>query len=547
MKTKWIAPTLVILFIMGGCAQYSRVSERHRTLDLTTTAEQRTVVEAQKPLRGNPLAQIGIYLDASNAARLRLASDPKDVLAQSDYNFAVARVVEIVSKNRLTPWDKPLVCPSAKGEPWTLGIVPPKRRPPIHPSKLEFIAADRLIFRGKLVGEKTTSTGLGAPVVAIGRDLDPLPTNEFGSQKNLFYGLTASIQFNGKRCKILFSDPLESETLKLDNHTYPLAGDFQAPLGMSLAGFNVRRFELKEMFRPQLFENSARLARLEPYAPQKIPVLFIHGLSNSPAIFAPLIQFLRSDPEIRRNYQFWVFSYPSGLPYPMSAAVLRYQLDQMRRFYPNHKDIVVIGHSMGGMISRLLLSDSSTKIWDTFFDRSPDAIPFSKEARNLMTRTLIFKARDDISRTIFVSASLRGSDMATGFFGRLGAKLVGNPISQNEVNKEVYAFVRPEMRKSGRHRLPNSIEMLDPDNSFLKVSNALPLEPGVPFHSLIGDRGRGGHLDTTKPVSSDGIVPYWSSHLAGARSERIIPSGHWSQLHPLGMVEIKRILVENLR
>ncbi len=547
MKTQWTASSLVLLFFIGGCTQYSRVSERHRTLDLTTTAEQRVVVKAQKSLKNNPLAQIGVYLDAANTARLRLASDPKDVLALSDYNFAVARIVEIVSKNRLTPWDKPLVCPSAEGEPWELGLAPPDPRPQFHPSKLEFAATDRLIFSGKLVGEKTTITGLGAPVVAIGSDLDPLPTDEFGERKNLFYGLTASIHFKGKRCEILFKDPLESETLKLDKHTYPLAGDFQAPLGMSLAGFNVRRFELKEMFRPQLFENSARLARLEPYNPKKIPVLFIHGLSNSPAIFAPLIQFLRSDPEIRLNYQFWVFSYPSGLPYPMSAGILRYQLEKMRRLYPDHKDIVVIGHSMGGMISRLLLSDSGTKIWDTYFDHSPGDIPFSKEARNLMTRTLIFKAQDDISRVVFASASLRGSDMATGFFGRLGAKLVGNPISQNKVNKEVYSFVRPEVRNSRRHRLPNSIEMLDPDNTFLKISNALPIERSVEYHSLIGDRGRGGHLDHTDPVSSDGIVPYWSSHLAGAQSERIIPSGHWSILHPLGMVEIKRVLVEHLQ
>jgi pimeloyl-ACP methyl ester carboxylesterase len=301
------------------------------------------------------------------------------------------------------------------------------------------------------------------------------------------------------------------------------------------------------MFRPDLFENSAKLVRLEPYNPRKIPVLFIHGLSNSPAIFSPVIEFLRNDPKIRRNYQFWVFSYPTGLPYPMSAAILRYQLEKMKRLYPDHKEIVVIGHSMGGMISRLLLTDSDMTVWNTFFDRSPDQIPFSNEARNLMSRSLIFPAQDDVSRVVFLSASHRGSDMATSFMGRLGAMLVGNPISQNRVNKEVYSFVRPEVRVGGRHRLPNSIDLLDPENRFLKTVNALPLKSNVPFHSLIGDRGRGGNLDHTKPQSSDGIVPYWSSHMPGAKSERIIPSGHWSHLHPLGMVEIKRILNEHLQ
>jgi len=542
-----IFASLVLAFSLSGCAQYARVQEHRRTATLATTAEQRAVVKSIEKLPDNPLAQIGAYLDAANAARLRLAADPTNVLAQSDYNFAVARVVEIVSDKQLAPWKQRLICPSATGSPWKLGLVAPDPRPQFHPSKIKFASTDRLTFRGKLVGARSTITGLGAPVVAIGKDLDLVPDDSFGRPNNLFYGLTASVRFSGRQCDLMFTDPLEKETLKLDNRSYTLAADVQAPLAMSLAGFNVRRFELREMFRPDLFENSAKLVRLEPYNPQKIPVLFVHGLSNSPAIFSPVIEFLRSDPKIRRKYQFWVFSYPTGLPYPMSAAILRYQLEKMRRAYPDHKDIVLIGHSMGGMISRLLMTDSGMKIWNTFFDRAPDQIPFSKEARNLMSRSLIFDSQKNVSRVVFLSASHRGSDMATSFMGRLGAALVGNPISQNKVNKEVYSFVRPDVRVGGRHRLPNSIDMLDPENRFLITANAIPIEPGVPFHSLIGDRGRGGHLDRTKPYSNDGIVPYWSSHVAGAKSERVIPSGHWSHLHPLGMVEIKRILTEHIQ
>lgn len=538
---------LALVLFLSGCSQYAHVREHRRTANLATTSEQRAVVKSMEKLPNDPLVQIGSYLDAANAARLRLASNPKDVLSQSDYNFAVARIVEIVSDKKLTPWEAPLICPSASGEPWKLGLLPPDPRPQFHPSKLKFASTDRLTFSGSLVGERSAMTGLGAPVVAIGQELDPLTTDGFGRSNNLFYGLTASLRFSGRRCDLMFTDPLEKETLKLDKNTYTLAADVQAPLAMSLAGFNVRRFELKEMFRPDLFEESAKLVRLEPYNPKKIPVLFVHGLSNSPAIFTPVIQFLRSDPKIRRNYQFWVFGYPTGLPYPMSAAILRYQLDKMRRLYPDHKDIVLIGHSMGGMISRLLMTDSGMNIWNTFFDRSPDQIPFSNEARTVMSRSLIFGSQKNVSRVVFLSASHRGSDMATSPMGRLGAMLVGNPISQNQVNKEVYKFVRPEVRVGGRHRLPNSIDMLDPENRFLKTANALPLRAGVPFHSLIGDRGRGGHLDHTKPYSNDGIVPYWSSHMAGARSEQVIPSGHWSHLHPLGMVEIKRILNEHLQ
>jgi hypothetical protein len=58
-----------------------------------------------------------------------------------------------------------------------------------------------------------------------------------------------------------------------------------------------------------------------------------------------------------------------------------------------------------------------------------------------------------------------------------------------------------------------------------------------PCHSIIGDRGRG---DT--PNSSDGVVPYWSSHLAGAQSELIVPGPHGSLALPQTIADLKRIL-----
>jgi hypothetical protein len=165
-----------------------------------------------------------------------------------------------------------------------------------------------------------------------------------------------------------------------------------------------------------------------------------------------------------------------------------------------------------------------------------------------MTESLIFKPVSGISRVIFLSASHRGSEMATTFYGRLLASLLGNRLSARGVYSEALALARPEARAQGRNLLPGcSLDLLAPDNLFIASVESLPLKRGVPFHSLIGDRGKGGFLDHRKPTSSDGVVPYWSSHLQGARSEKIIPSGHWTQVHPLGMAEIRRILIEHLR
>ena len=532
---------------MAGCASYSKVNEKSRTDDLAVTAGQRALAVAAENLKGQPQAQLGRYLDAANAARRKLAESPGNTLVQSDYNFAVARIVEIVQKHQLKPWDAPVTCESESQARWSLRLTHSDPRPEYHPKNFQIFPADRYEFKGTLVGDRAVTQGLGAPVIVIGKDLDYTKIDRFAQGKQIYYGLTALIRFSETDCELVFVDPLEHDTVTLDEREYRLAADYQAPLALALAEMDVQKREIAALFKPDEYQQNARLARLQPYNPSKIPVLCIHGLGNSPATWAPVIEFLRGDPEIRDHYQFWFFSYPSGLPYPLSAAILRNQLDLIRQRYPDHKDLVVIGHSMGGMISRLLMTDSGLALWNAYYDKPPAEIPFSPSTRAVMSRSLIFNARPDLGRVIFASASHRGSDVATGRLGKLGAKLVGEPVAEEWIGKEALAYARPEVRTDRKHNLPNSVDMLDPENRFLSMVDSLPLKPGVPYHSIIGDRGKRGNLDRTKPYSSDGIVPYWSSHLDGATSELIIPSEHWSHLHPQGMAEIKRILLKHLK
>jgi len=74
----------------------------------------------------------------------------------------------------------------------------------------------------------------------------------------------------------------------------------------------------------------------------------------------------------------------------------------------------------------------------------------------------------------------------------------------------------------------------------LKIVNSAKIT--APYHSIIGDRGKG---DT--PNSTDGVVPYWSSHLDGAKSELIVPGPHGSQNLPQTIAELDRILRLHLR
>jgi pimeloyl-ACP methyl ester carboxylesterase len=533
-----------LLVALSGCTRYSKVVQQPMSA-VTATAEQKTL---QKTLRSasQPIARLGLLLHAADAARLRLAANPSSTTAQSDYNFAVSRIVELIEKQNLAERVAPVVCPSEGGNQWSFSIKSPVTHKEVHLSDFHLMPADRYTFKGKLVGSRKIKRGLGAPIIVVGKDMDFTKVDRFAQGKQIFYGMTAVIRFQGRKCEFSLIDPLDEESVPLDGHSYPLAADFQAPLALALAELNMEKKELGGMFKPDQYIESARLARLQPYNPNKIPVLFIHGLGNSPATWVPLIDFLRGDEEIRKHYQFWFFSYPSGLPYPISAAILRSQLDEIRQHHPDHKDLVVLGHSMGGMISRLLITDSGMTIWDAAYDKPPEELSIQEETRRLLKDALIFKARPDISRVIYASASHRGSDDATSFLGRLGSRVIGNPVAKDNINEEAIASARPDSRLKTRRHLPNSIDVLDPDNLFHRTVDTLPSKPGIPFHSIIGDRGKGGNLDRTKPVSSDGIVPYWSSHIEGAESELIIPSEHWSILHPLGMAEIKRILIHNV-
>ena len=541
-------PILCLLgtvLLHGGCSNYSRVAKLPLSA-VTITKEQEALAKSLKPFAKQPMAQLGCYLDAANVARLRLKAEPGDPLAQADYNFAVSRILEIIDSEDLAPWEAPLSCRCRDGGEWSLSLTPPDPRPEYHPSNLDAVSADRYKFRGKLVGERAIKQGLGAPVVVIGKDLDFTEFDEFVLGPQVHYGLTVMIHFDGRKCEMVLINPLMEETVTFDDQVYPLAADFQAPLALSLAELNPRKDEIKKMFGAKKYKGKSRLARLQIYDPRKIPVLFIHGLSNSPATWMPMLEYLRNDETIRHHYQFWAFSYPSGQPFPVPAATLRRLLDQIDQRYPEHKDMVVIGHSMGGQIASMLITDSGMTLWDQLYDKPPGEMGFSEETRLALTETLIFKARPNISRVIYASASHRGSRKATNFLGRLGSKLIGNALEEDAVTKEALAAVRPDSGGRKGNHLPNSIDVLDPGNPFLEAVNSLTPKPGIPYHSIIGDRGKGGNLDHTEPVSSDGIVPYWSSHLDGAESELIIPSEHWTILHPQGMAEVKRILHRHL-
>ena len=524
---------------LAACSQYATVKEREPKFPTASTAPavcRECIARGMRLEDDEPLEALGAYLDGAYAAAEQLRAHPKDGAALEAYNFAVSRAFTAIKEGDLDPWTQPLRVPSKHGADYVL-TNKPERRKQWAPQLYRFTPADRFNIGGTYVTERTTKSGLGAPLVAVGRDARKDARESFVSE-HTYYGITAVARFEpGRKCVIAFEDPLEKEHTSMDGHTYDLAADFTVPLAVMLAQENPKRMELARLLRPEKYAETAHIVRLEPYRPEKIPVVVVHGLADSPATWTRMVNNLRGDPIIRQKYQFWYYSYPSGYPYPYSAAIMRRELDAIERKFNVKQRIVLIGHSMGSLVSRLMVTDVGDKIWLKFFGKPPGQMHLSADTRKLLEGSLIFNSRPEVARVIFLAGPHRGAELAGSWIGRLGSKLVKAPLSLLKVAADVRHVIQADPSALKVTHIPNSVDTLAPNNRFVKAINTFPINPAVPYHTVVGDRGRG---DT--PNSSDGVVPYWSSHLEGAQSELIVPSNHSVQQNTEAIAEVRRIL-----
>ena len=197
--------------------------------------------------------------------------------------------------------------------------------------------------------------------------------------------------------------------------------------------------------------------------------------------------------------------------------------------------------------SRLLITDTDDKLWLNFFGKPPSQVNLSKESKAILQDALIFRHRREIGRVIFIAAPLKGCDLATGWAGRIGSWLVKSPITLLTAGTEAAKAVVTAGDSLKVKTIPNSVDTLSPKNRFVKEINKIPVTPSIPYHTIMGDRGKGGNHDKTAPVQSDGIVPYWSSHMDGAQSELSVPSGHSAHQNPQAIAEVERILKLHIR
>lgn len=343
-------------------------------------------------------------------------------------------------------------------------------------------------------------------------------------------------------------DPMRNDTTEIAGRTVPLEFDLTTPLAYTLA--NMPELSgMQGMLNVEAWDEERGLHMLAPYTPGKIPVVFVHGLMSSPTTWMPMFNELLANDTIRENYQFWFFQYPTGNPIFYSAAVLRRTLLETRAILdPDARDpafdhVVVVGHSMGGIISKTAVQPSGLELWKAVIRRPHEEAldTLDPETRELLREVFFFEPVPGVERVVFISTPHRGSEMATGLIGWFGASLVKLPGRLVERTEGLIQLLKADDPEAGDQKIGTGIDGLRPQNPVLQASAAITIDERVTFHSIHGNNEAEGVPDGT-----DGIVPYWSSYLEGAESDLIVESGHSAHKHPLAILDIERILLLHL-
>jgi triacylglycerol esterase/lipase EstA (alpha/beta hydrolase family) len=335
-------------------------------------------------------------------------------------------------------------------------------------------------------------------------------------------------------------------SVELNGSTYSLKIDNAAPItAMTRRGRRVARAGFISMIDSAKMPVKTGIFLTEPYDPNKAIVLMVPGLQSTPFAFADLMKTMRRDPEVSLHFQVWTFLYGTGTPVLFNALQLRRELEKaIRNLDPRDHDfatrhIVVLGHSMGGLTAHTLVSSSGEQLWNSLFVVPPERLRGDAKAIRRFADGLHFRRNPRVVRAIFLATPHRGSNLAESWIGHIAASLIHLPTSlQTDIVGVLSAnqdAATPGARAFDREMNFSSVHTLSPRDPALHALVDLPIE--VPFHSIIGQNHAGA-----AETSSDGVVPYASSHLDGASSEIVVRSGHSICENPDAQREVIRVL-----
>ncbi len=402
--------------------------------------------------------------------------------------------------------------------------------------------------------------GLGIPAVAwTATSPVGVPRPRFHPPNGQPRNLTAVLDFSTPIPKWCFPKRWVTDDYKVGKNTRQLAADWTAPIDFFWYMCDLDDLRIQNVIIPDRFTEETGLYFLEPYNPGKIPVVMVHGLVSSPDAYRDILNDLSPEPWFREHYQVWLYNYPTGTPWLYNAMRFRQIMGEASNYArskgddTNLRKMVILSHSMGGLLTRAAVADPGTKLYDTHFKTPYPELKtmLNPEARELVEEGLLYEPLTDPKRIVFMAVPHRGSPMAN-FRGtvllsnliRLPKKLTIGLVdaTAKSIDNSSIGDTTEGTNAVEAIRPPTSISSLSPKSKGFEGLNKLPLPKKITFHSIMGDKGHG---DT--PHSSDGVVPYWSSQVKPVASELIVPSNHSVPANPEAAAEIRRILFLHLK
>lgn len=407
--------------------------------------------------------------------------------------------------------------------------------------------------------------GLGVPLIAVRKPTSPDDPKEKYYPEGLSYAVTALMRcgpsrpggrLGGSSDTVLeFYDPLEANQILLAAQWVPLETDLTTPLAFYLQSdeFKARNPVTEGLLFPNKTQSLRGLFMLEPYDPNRIPVVMVHGLWSSPLTWMDMFNDLRSYPEIRSRYQFWFYLYPSGQPFWLSASQLRDDLADLHgTIDPNERDamldqMVLVGHSMGGLVSRMQTIDSGDDFWKIVSDEPPEKLRGAEDDRVRLVSNLIFKPTHSVRRVVTIGTPHRGSSFVNDYTRWVASRLIRLPkmmitSGQSLLQENPGYFRNAQMMTSA-----NAIDSLAPDSPIFPVMLRAKKAEGVKYHNIIGVLEKPG-LFARQAGQGDGVVEYASATMKDVESEVVVNADHVRlQTVPKTILEVRRILLEHLQ
>ncbi len=476
--------------------------------------------------------------------------------AQVRYDLAVKEVVKSLHAYEGTArWGKSILL---SGEhPWTITFDRPVQGAPQRTFSLAEFNRCQLANEVKLSGfERVVKRdGIGVPVVLI-QDNSRRVAQPFHPPGGEFLPATAVLEFppvttgHPAEAKLRFYNPMAVSRVASIQNPRPIEENLTAPLQLSLKNSIGVESDIAPLKPSASGEQESQLFFLNRYDPTKVPVVFVHGLLCGPDVWKNQVNAILADPDLRSRYQPVCFKYPSGLPIPTTAARLRELLRSSRdSLDPGHHNagfgrIVLVGHSMGGLVSRMQTIDSGNDFWKAYFTATPENVSreIDSKTRRMLLGSLFFRREQDVKLIVFVGTPHRGSKFADVGFYRAALQLIlFLPKTAKKGLEELatlpLAFIQPNLRKFSDRGVTGTAN-LSTSHPFFHALEKHPV--GVPFYSVIATRG-----EFDFKHGSDGIVPYSSAHLDGAVSEVIVPYPHGCVERPSTVSAVIKILKAN--